>query len=77
MAPFMSLDDVASFAGVSRKKVFQVLALHRATGDVIKERDRRRLGRPRVLTLDNVGVSRLFLITCEHSILVVSSRTNR
>jgi hypothetical protein len=58
MAPFMPVDSVASFTGVSHRKVFQVLALHRATGDVVKERDCRRLGQPRVLTPDDIGVSR-------------------
>jgi len=56
MVPFMSIDDIMAFTGVGRKKIYHILALHRTTGDVVKLRDRQKLGRRRCLTLEDVAV---------------------
>jgi len=62
MAPFLSIDNITAFTGVSREKVFLVLALYRTTGNVVKPLDHRKLGRRRCLTLDDVAVSYFVLV---------------
>jgi hypothetical protein len=53
----MPIDTIVAFTGVSRREVFRILALHGATGDVVKHRERQKLGRPRSLTINDVAVS--------------------
>ena len=58
MAAVLSIEDITTFTGVSRSKVFKLLAHHRATGTVaMEEVDKCRVGRRRQLTLDEVAVS--------------------
>jgi hypothetical protein len=57
MAPFVPIDSIVAFAGVSRKTIFQILALYRATSDVSKHPDPQKLGRHRLLTPGDVAVS--------------------
>jgi transposase len=62
MVPFMSIDSVVAFTGVSRRKILYILALHHATGNVIKQPDSRKLGRHRLLTPEDVAVSRFSIL---------------
>jgi hypothetical protein len=74
MAPIIDVESIIAFTGVSRRKIFQILAIHRATGDVVKDRDPHMLGRPRHLTSDDVAVRIFLRITTTNIIhLVVPS----
>jgi len=44
MTPFIPIDDVVAFTGVSRVTIFRILALYRATGDVVKYHNHQKLG---------------------------------
>jgi hypothetical protein len=57
MATLLDFDSISAFTGISRRKIFQILALHRETGTVVKKRDRCMLGRHRQLTPEDVAVS--------------------
>ena len=59
MASVLKIEDVVAYSGVSRSKVYEILALHRETRNVVRQVDSRRLGHPRHLSLQDVTVSSL------------------
>lgn len=54
MSSVLTVDYIVAFTAVSRSKIYQIIELHRRTGQVLIKRDSRMLGRPRLLTLEQV-----------------------
>jgi hypothetical protein len=62
MAPLVSVDTISAFTNVSRRQVLRIQALFRATGKVVRGRDRRMIvGRRRHLSPDDVAVCVTYL----------------
>lgn len=78
MTPFIPIDDVVAFTGVSRVTIFRILALYRATGDVVKYHNHQKLGWRRLLTPNDVAVGffSYHWHYCWHLDTPVSARTN-
>jgi hypothetical protein len=57
MAPFVKMEHISAWTGVSRSKILEILALFRRTGQVMTATDHHHRGRHRHLTSDDVAVS--------------------
>jgi hypothetical protein len=57
MMPVLDINSVSAFTSVSHWKIYQILALYRSTGAVIKHQDTHILGCLRHLTPEDVAVS--------------------
>lgn len=55
MAPFIDIDRISVWTGVSRRQITRILSLHRKTGQVVTLQTELR-GRPRELTVTDVQV---------------------
>jgi len=79
MAPFIPTDDIVAFTGVSREKIFGILALYRTTGDVVKRREYQTVGRRRLLTINDVAVGSIFIcIHCDtHTLQFLQGQIDR
>jgi hypothetical protein len=56
MAPIVNIDILATYTNISPRQIHRILALFRATGQVTRAIDPRRLGRRRQLTPDDIAV---------------------
>ena len=64
MARLIDLEAISTYTDVSRRQILRILALFRAMGKVTMVKDRRRIGRRRHLSPDDVAVSPGHHSTC-------------
>jgi hypothetical protein len=57
MARLVKIESISSYTDVSQRQIRRILAFHKATGNVTTAHDRRRRGRRRHLTPEDVAVS--------------------
>lgn len=57
MTRLVKIESISSYTDVSQRQIRRILALYKATGNVTTARDRRRRGRRRHLTPEDVAVS--------------------
>ena len=57
MARLVKIESISGYTDVSQRHIRRILALYKTTGNVTTAHDRRRRGRRRHLTPDDVAVS--------------------
>ena len=78
MASVLKIEDIVAYSGVSRSKVYEILALHHETRNVVHQVDSHRLGCPHHLSLQDVTVSNLSSIhTNSYSVQFLHSMLNK
>jgi transposase len=64
MAPLLGINEIEAYTSISRAQINRILLRWRKTGDVLAPRSRRRQGRKRHLTTDEVAVCSNGLSVC-------------
>ena len=70
MTSFLSVEDTSTYTGVSRSKIYEVMAQHREMGRPTAAANQHMVGRPHHLSLEEVTVSFSF-VTLMHNLMCI------